>query len=171
MSNQIQLQQRIRHIAEELEKGVSNAEITAACSSLWNISDRTIRTYISLAKDLVMGKLKQMDAVIEAVRGSVIAEEAEQNLRSNIELESKLVSIIEGKLEVEKIVNKPGGTTEVQSKPTPSHVLKAIDIIWKRRGVYKQNIPEEKTKEFSLPNIVVNSEKDKQLIEQIFKLP
>ena len=122
MSNQIQLQQRIRHIAEELEKGVSNAEIVMSCSSLWNISERTAKTYISLAKDLVMGKLKQMDAVIEAVL-------------------------------------------------TPSHVLKAIDIIWKRRGIYKQNIPEEKTKEFSLPNIVVNSEKDKQLIEQIFKLP
>src|ERR1700722_6448120 len=102
MSNQIEIKQRIRNIAEQLENGCKSNEIISNCSTQWKLSERTVERYIALAKDIVIGKMDSMDALIEAMRGTVIAEEAEKNLRSNLELEARLISIIEGDIEVEK---------------------------------------------------------------------
>ena len=173
MSNQIQTQTRIRAIADDLEKGISNPEIISHYCPLWDVSERTMKRYLALAKDVVMGRLEDMDAIIEAVRGEVISEEAVQNLRSGLELEAQMLAIIEGGLEVNKVVTRPEGITETKVKPNPAHVLKAIDMIWKRRGFYAKHKQDSgKTEETTImPVIKVANEEQKKLVEKIINLP
>lgn len=172
MSKQITLQARVRVVAEKLEQGASTADITAECAALWNTSERTVERYIALAKDMVLERMNDMDAIIEAVRGAVVAEEAEKHMRSNLELEARLIEIIEGELEVEKVVSGPKGVTEVKSKPTRREIMQAISILWKRRGLLRspalQNRMENKP---AMPLIRVSSEEEKRLLEDTTKLP
>lgn len=169
MSNQVQLQNRIRVIADELEQGISNAEISARYCPLWSVSEVTVKRYIALAKDIVMGRMRNMDAVIEAARGDAVAEEAVNSLRSGIELEARLVSIIEGGLEVSRVVTGPRGTTETQNKPALYQVLRAIDMIWKRRGYYRPAGTGNSPK--SGPVIKVEDEEQKKMVERVINLP
>ena len=172
MSNQIQTQTRIRVIADDLEKGISNAEIMREYSQRWNLAERTIERYIALAKGVVLTRIKNTDAVIEAVRGAVIAEEAEKQLRSTLELEAKLISILEGDMQTERIVTRHDGVTEVKSSPSRKEMMKVIEILFKTRGLYRApKDSNDKEKTGGLPEIKVESEADKKLVEQIFKLP
>jgi len=173
MSNSIQLETRIRAIAEELEKGISTTEIVQHYASKWNMEESTLFRYITLAKDIVVKRMNDNESVLEALRGTVVAEEYAEKLRSNLELEAKVVSLIEGDMEVEKIISKKDGVTEVRSKPSRNLTLKAIDLLWKRKGAYikKRDDKDEKSEEFIRPVIKVQNEEQKGLVERIMNLP
>jgi hypothetical protein len=172
MSKQVEMKQRIRTIAVQLENGHAGADIIRDYSALWNTSERTIVRYIALAKDIVMDKLNNEDAIIEAVRGEIISEEAEQHLRSNLELEAMLVSIMESDLQVEKVITKPDGTTEIKSKPSRSEIIKIINLLWRKRGVFNlHKTVSAKTEINNKPIIKVENEEQKKLVEKVFNMP
>ncbi len=172
MSNQIEIKQRIRSIAIQLENGNGNAEIIAHCAALWRVSPRTVERYIALAKDVIAERLDNEDAIIEAFRGSLIAEEAEKNLRSNLELEARVVAIIEGELETEKVVTRnANGEWETKTKPSRNTLLKAIDMIWKHRRQHSGKQKPETPQMPAMPLIVVENEEAKKIVEDIIKLP
>ncbi|HXB13273.1 MAG TPA: hypothetical protein VNZ45_14900 [Bacteroidia bacterium] len=172
MSNQIEMKQRIRCIAVQLENGQTSTEIIRDYSVLWNTSERTIVRYIALAKDIVMDKLNNEDAIIEAVRGAIISEEAEQNLRSNLELEAMLISIMESEMQLEKVITKIDGTTEIKSRPSRKEIIKIIDLLWRRRGIFNlHKTAQEKTEINNKPIIKVENEEQKKLVEKVSNLP
>jgi len=123
-----------------LEQGRSRESIIKEYGDRWNASDRTIDRYIAFAKDIVANKMELRDALVEAMRADVIVAEAEKWLKSNLELEARLCSIIEGTLETEKVVEDEKGKRVVRMKPTHADVIRAIDKLCKIRGMYDPKI-------------------------------
>ena len=171
-SNATELKRRINKIAEELEDGKTNAELVKEYTVTWKVSESAIIRYISFAQDIVMKNMNDADAIIEAVRGEAIAEAAQEKLRSNLELEAKLVSIMEGEPELEKVISKENGVTEIKTKARRSEVIKIVELIWKHRGVLKkQSVQETGINKYPAPIIRVESEADREIIERIANLP
>lgn len=136
MSNQVELSQRITEIAERLEAGASNKEITETYTAKWNAGERTIHRYIALAKDIVAGHMQKAEALLEAARADIIAESTEKWMRSSLELEARLCAIAEGEVETEKIINTGKGLVNVMTKPTYHEMIRAIDTLMRLRGNY-----------------------------------
>ena len=167
MSNQIEIQKRIRIIADELENCLTNAELVQKYCEEWGIGESTLHRYISLAKDIVHKRVTKRDTILENVRCEIIASEAE-HLRSNLELEARLVSLIESEEpELEKIITHSHGGTTVRSRVPHRDVIRAIDTIWKRRGQFgKKEIIHDRP----MNSIYVISEEAKKKMEE-YTLP
>jgi hypothetical protein len=134
MSNTIELNTRITEIAEKLEKGMSSKELSEEYAAKWSVSVRTIERYIALAKDIVAGRMQKRDALIEAARSEAI-EAATEHLCSEIEMEARLCQIVMGSLETEKVLNTKEGYIKVGCSPTPGDVMKAAEMLFKRRQI------------------------------------
>ena len=171
MRNEIELRNRISDITEELENGASTGAIIEKYKVQWNAGERTIERYIALAKDIVMGRLDKRDAHIEALRGITLADQLE-SMRSMNELEAKLVDIIEGRYESEKVITKTGdGSTIIKSKPTVSEVIRSISKIMERKDA--STFRRKGNKEENSPGmqLVVKTLEEKELVEKIKAMP
>ncbi len=173
MTNKIEIQKRIEKVAGYLENGKTCSEIIRLCTTEYKVSERTAERYIAYSRDIVMDRMEDKNAMIEIMRGEIIADEAEQYLRSNLELEAKLISIIEGELRTEKLISgSDGKTSEIKQPPSYSTILKAIDMIWKKRGAYRQpKVLEKNSTQNLMPTIVVENEEAKKVVETIMNLP
>jgi hypothetical protein len=89
MRGRIEVQLKISELATKLESGADVSAIMLEYMPKWGISERTINRYIALAKDIVSGRLKKREALLEAMRGEVLTREAEEGLKSTLELEAK----------------------------------------------------------------------------------
>jgi len=99
------------------------------------------------------------------MRNKVISEEAETQLRSNTELEAYLVSIIEGDMETRTEITHSGNKTTIKTKPSRREVLKAIDLLWKRRGMLHTKPEEKHTHSF----IMVRNKEEEEVAIEMFK--
>jgi hypothetical protein len=170
MTGRIEVQLKIAELATKLEDGADVSTLMLEYMPKWNIAERTIRRYIALAKDIVAGRLKKREAVLEAIRGDTIIREAEEGLKSTLELEAKLCAIVDGLVEMEKVTSNKDGTDRItKRKPSVKEIIEAIDILLKLRGMYR---PEDKRQADFMPvPIIVHSERDKQIVESIRKKP
>ncbi|MGP8214277.1 MAG: hypothetical protein ACLQQ4_01805 [Bacteroidia bacterium] len=138
MKSKIEYRLKITELAEKLESGYSTPQILKEYMPKWGMPRRTLERYIAFAQDIITSRMKKREAVVEAVRADIIAKEAEQWMKSNLELEARLCAIVSGKLEFEKKVKNPKGVYEnVKCRPSCSEMINAIDLLLKMRGVYK----------------------------------
>jgi hypothetical protein len=145
MSNQIEKEQRIRRVAILMEQGHSRENIIAEYAEKWSVTDRTIDRYIAFAKDIVASKMDLRDSLIEALRADIIATDVEKWLKSNLEIEARLCSIMEGTLETEKVTENEKGEKKItRSKPSHSEIIRAIDKLCKMRGMYDPKVRKSK---------------------------
>ena len=95
------------------------------------------------AKEIQAEKDKYQKAITEA-RESRVVQEVLASVLSQAEVDSKLSQIINGELEIEKVVMTPKGPDKAKFKPDHSDILRAIDVYNKRFGSYaalKVDIP------------------------------
>ena len=170
MRGRIEVQLKIAELVTKLEGGAEVSALMLEYMPKWNLAERTMNRYIALAKDIVAGRLKKREAVLEAIRGDAIIREAEEGLKSTLELEAKLCAIVDGLVEMEKVTStKDGVDRTTKRKPSVKEIIDAIDILLKLRGMYK---PLDERETVNLPTpIIVNSERDKKIIESIREKP
>ncbi len=130
------LEMRIGAITERLEKGDNAKAIMQEFARRWEVSERTVKTCIALARERMTEHNKMKQAIIEEVRKEVIAKAAKEQLISDIELEAQLCAIAMGELEIVKTVIQNGVEKTVKCRPTPFDMVLAIDKLWKKRGSY-----------------------------------
>jgi len=75
MSTQVKLKTSTMEIADRLEEGVSTENLLTEYTQKWNCTERTVHRMIALAKDRVIGRLNNREAVLDAVRSEIIAED------------------------------------------------------------------------------------------------
>ena len=166
MRENITLKLRIDELAEKLESGIDTPDVMQEYMPQWNVSKRTIERYIKLAKDKVAGRLKLREAVIEEVRDEIITREAEQWLKSTLELEAKLCAIVEGGIEMKsEVLSRNGEVKTLTRKSSVKEIIDAIDLLLKLRGMYK--IKPEKQEGNRVSVIKVDNEREKELLERI----
>jgi len=170
MRGRIEVQLKISELATRLENGADVSALMLEYMPKWNISERTMNRYMALAKDVVSGMLKRREAALEAMRGEVIMREAEEGLKSTLELEAKLCAIIDGLIDMEKVTsNKEGVERTTKRKPSIKEIIDAIDILLKLRGMYR---PVDTRDIIHLPpQIVVASQEQKEMLERIREKP
>jgi hypothetical protein len=134
MSNQITMRSRISAVAAQLENGVSSSEIIHEFTTLWDVSQSSVKTYIALARDIIMERMDNRDTMIEAVRAVQVAEAAEKHLRSAMELEGKLVEIMEKGLSLVSVKEAPNGITTEKKTTRDRDAIHCVEIIFKKRG-------------------------------------
>jgi|GEM_PF-2697589 len=165
MASQVEIRNRIREIVEDLQNDLSVSFIIHQYTSEWGVSARTVERYIAVATEMVNKKLDEEDTLIHNMRSKIIREEAESKLRSNMELEAHLIHIIEGDMETRTEITHSGGRTLIKTKPTRREVLKAIDLLWKRRGMLHTKPVEQHTHSF----IMVRNQEEEDIVKMWFK--
>lgn len=133
---------RVSAITERLEKGEDPVTVARYFAVQWNVTERTVRSFMSVAKEKMREHNKTKQAIIEEVRKEAIAKAAQEYIISDLELEARLCAIAMGEFFVEKTVIQNGVEKTIKCKPTPFDMVLAIDKLWKKRGSY----PVEKTK-------------------------
>jgi hypothetical protein len=154
-------------IADRLENGVSTEAVLAEYSQKWDCHERTVERLIALAKDRIIGKLRNREAVLDAVRSDIIAQDFDWNLVTSHELEAELCQIAKGGTLSERLVYTKQGPEMIRAKVTIGERLKAIHLLLKMRG---KLIPQAITDEMNINQpIIINvaDEEDKKLIESI----
>jgi|GEM_PF-3189700 len=133
---------RISAVAEYLERNEPTEAIVKEFIAKWNVKERTIKWYITLAKDMVAERREKQKVIIENVRNEAIADAARENILSDLELEAILCSIARGEAREQKIVSR-GKVKKVKRSPSFLDSIWAIDRLWRRRGLYKPatNLP------------------------------
>lgn len=132
---------------------------------LWGVSRRSIERYIVFAQDLVARRMQRRERIVESVRADIIAREAETWLKSTLELEARLCAIVSGKVVFEKTLKRGKEVQQVETKPTCSEVINAIDILLRLRGAYK--IAEPIGDDTPVMKIFVRDENEKKIVEAI----
>jgi hypothetical protein len=140
------LEMRVGAITESLEKGESAKAIMAEFTKRWQVSERTVKTCIALARGRIGERNKMKQAIIEEVRKEAIAKAAKEGIISDMELEAQLCKIAMGELEITKTVIQNGEEKKIKCKPTPFDMVLAIDKLWKKRGSYPIENNKPKTK-------------------------
>ncbi|MGP8214980.1 MAG: hypothetical protein ACLQQ4_05405 [Bacteroidia bacterium] len=130
------LETRVNLITESLEKGQDGPAIAKEYSKKWGLSERTIRGYITTAKEALSERNRAKQAIIEEVRKEAIAKAAKEQVISDLEIEAILCSIIKGEYELEKEKLVEGKMQTVKCKPNHYDVILAADKLWKKRGSY-----------------------------------
>ncbi|MGP8216737.1 MAG: hypothetical protein ACLQQ4_14325 [Bacteroidia bacterium] len=75
------LETRVNAITESLEKGKSGPVIAREFSRLWGVSERTLRSYIAIAKEQMNERGKAKQAIIEEIRKDAIVKAAKEDFR------------------------------------------------------------------------------------------
>jgi len=169
MKNKKEIRVKTREVLELLESGKSAAFIIKEYVDKKGVKRRTIERYIAFAKDLLSSRMKRRDAIIEANRADVIAEEAEKWLKSNLEIEARLCSIISGKVKFMRPVHTKDGIEMITSYPTCKEVINAMNILFKLRGAYKPGNDDNMMN--GIIKVVVENEKEKESVERIINQP
>lgn len=130
-------EKRILDIALMLEKGLERKEILQELSKNFKVSSRTIDSEIKEAKNIVSERNKQRENIRQEKTSQALKDELNKALKSDLELEAHLCKIAFGEIEVEdKQQSDQFGLTTFKRKPTASEMTKAIDVLFKKRGVY-----------------------------------
>jgi hypothetical protein len=166
MKTKTELRLKAHEIAERLENGQSTTQIIKEYTLKRGLKRRTVERYIAFAKDLLDSRMKKREAIVEAVRADIIAEEAEKWLKSNLEMEARLCAIISGKVKFNRPVQTKEGVDVIICYPTCKEVIQAMSILFRLRGAYKtaDSAANELT---GILKIVVDTKEEKQVLEKI----
>ena len=141
----VEIQLRINELAEKLESGMSISDMYALYLPKWDIAERTLRYYLSFAKDIVAGRLKNREAVLEAGRAEIIDKEIEK-MKSGLEFEANLCEFAD--LGLKKIMEDiRDGKQGTKSNVSAWEVILALKEILKLRGTYSRGIQEKETED------------------------
>jgi hypothetical protein len=133
MSKSAENENRILIIAGRLEKGAKTAELLNEYMPLWDRSESTIKRYIALAKDKLIGRMQDHEAMLEVLRADAVEEEF-GNILSTLEIEAILSSIISGKHKVKKECVVNGEVKTVTIEPTHRDIILAARILLQYRA-------------------------------------
>ena len=164
MCTKTELYLRIDEIAGQFEDGLTRQEIIEKGIAKWAVTERTVERYLAFARDVIAGRMKKKEAVIEAMRSEAIADAVETWLKSDLEIEARLCEIIEGQVEGRRIIESKNGDVKItRYNASPADIIRAIDKLWKVRGRYNANvIAAEKP---VIMTYKLESEEDKKLLE------
>ncbi len=153
---------RILEVALWIEKGESYSSITKEFCERWSLSDRTIRRYLAVAREVVADRISKGKSILDNVRKQLIEEEVKRQLPGNSEIEKMLWEIAKGEIEIIKIVNTKNGLEPVSCKANFTHRLQALDKIWKMRC----KEPKGANSDSPLVQIITRDEAQKQMVEK-----
>ena len=169
MSRQIQLTSRAMELADLIEKGVTTAWIIKEYPSKLGCSQRTVERMIALAKDLVIGRIRDADMVLDILRSEAISEDIATQLLSNIELHANLCKVAACTVTYEKVYNTKTGFKRVHVQPDINMQLKAINMLLKARENMHLQQKEHSGRQQSMPlDIFKNlSEEERKIVDAI----
>lgn len=120
----------IAEIGEMLKIGKERADILANIVDKWQISARTFDRHLKIANERYK---ETQQAIIKAVNDTLQAETVEAiktGLKTDLELEAILSGYATGSILTEDIID---GTAVLRGL-TPLESMKAIDLLFKKRG-------------------------------------
>jgi hypothetical protein len=158
---------RILEIAIWVEKGERSFAIVREFSQRWQLSERTIKRYIAIAKEVVKERIANGTSINDMVRKELIEEEIRQ-FPDNYDLEAILWNIARGEVEIEKMLNSAKGLEAAKCKPDFSVRISAIDKICKLRGIYVLK-KEDAKPHGKVVVIQVANQEEKEAVERIIE--
>ena len=130
-------QVEIEFIVERLAKGKTRQEILQEFTKTYNSSVKTFDNRLKIAYQLHKERQEKLINVIEDVRVSEAVEAAKNGLKSNFEIEQRLLQIGFAEIDVEETTDSEQfGLTTFTRKPTPSEQKAALAEVLKLRGAY-----------------------------------
>ena len=132
---------KISLIAKELAIGMERDYILAKFGKKWQAGDRTLDRYINEAQQEALSIQR---ATFKAVTEDSVKEAKglfTGRILTKLEKQDKLRQIMNGELEVEKLIVLKGEIKRVKAKPDQMDIMKAIDLDNKMSGDYA---PEKK---------------------------
>jgi hypothetical protein len=125
----VRVQLRIREILQHLEKGEDLYDFIDELSAPWNVSDRTLRRYLADA-NILLNVHTEREALFAVLAKKEAKDElTEKKIKGKLERQAILSSIVDKSYDVEKEVFVNGKRKKVKRKPTPTEVVKAIDML------------------------------------------
>ncbi|MGP8217651.1 MAG: hypothetical protein ACLQQ4_18930 [Bacteroidia bacterium] len=166
-SDELTTDPRILEIAIWIEEGESYGAIVKEFSYQWCVSERTVKRYIAVAKEVVGERIRNGISLQDEVRRQLIEEEVKRKLPVTGEIEKMLWEIAKGEIEIEKQVNTKEGLKTIYCKPGDNVRLQALDKIWKIRG---KNPAWGRGESSLIEALVKNEERKKKLDERLNSL-
>jgi len=163
---ELTLNPRILDIALWVEKGERSYTIIREFSKRWQLSERTIKRYITIAKEVVKERIASGTTITDCVRKELIEEEARQ-MPCDDDIETLLWSIARGEAEIEKMVKTAEGLKPMKCTPDYHDRISALDKICKLRGVYILNKEDSKPKGPPIVVINVKNQEEKEAVLRI----
>jgi hypothetical protein len=153
---------RILEVAFWIEKGESYGTIVKEFVGRWSVSDRTVKSYIAIAREVVAERIREGKSLNDDVRRQYIEEQAKMLLPDNSELEKMLWEIAKGEIEMTKMAKTAAGIKPMVCRPDFTHRLHALVHIWKMRC--KESAGEGT--ETSLMQFILKDEAQKSKLEK-----
>jgi dsDNA-binding SOS-regulon protein len=124
-------------IANMLSDGKERSEILQTVIKDYKASEGTIDKWIKQAKIIVSERRQQAEAIRIRETESVIKEAVKSGLKSNLEIEQRLLQIGWAQIDVEETTDNPDfGVTIFRRKPSPAEQRSALAEVLKMRGAY-----------------------------------
>lgn len=128
-------QKRIHDIVFMLEKGMETKAILHKLAQSCTKSVRTFKSEIKEAKTVLAERNKHKENIRQQQTSETLIEAIKQGLKSNIEIEQRLLQIGWAEIDVEETTNSEQyGITTFKRKPTPAEQRAALDTVLKIRG-------------------------------------
>lgn len=125
----------INHVVNLLESSKTRIEIVKEITTLYKISEGGVDKWIKAAKEILTKRQAQVEAIRIRETEAIITEAVRNGLKSNIEIEQRLLQIGWAEIEVEETTfNKQFGTTTFRRHPTPAEQRSALETVLKMRG-------------------------------------
>lgn len=128
------IEARLQEVAKEIAKGSKRSAIITKYCKKFQVSERTVDTYIKKAQIIVadLAKTKQQaekDAIYEYEK-----EEVKRNLLTRDEKREILAKIARGETTIVKTIATKDGLQDIEMLPDHNDRIKAIDIDAKMEG-------------------------------------
>ena len=169
MNKQIQMTSRAMEIADVMEKGVTTDSIIKLYSQKWNCSTRTVERMIALAKDVVIGRLRNPDMVLDVLRSESVSDDFANQLSSNLELHINLSRIAAGNATCKKVYSTKEGFKTVTVYPSINMQIKAIALLLRAREKMHEQQKEDSNEPQTIKPIPIKaeSEEEQKIIDAI----
>lgn len=122
-------------VADLLFNGMERKEILQTIAKTCKVSDKTCDNWIKEAKIIALERQQHTNEIRERETQAIIGEAIKDGLKSNLEIEQRLLQIGWAEIDVEETtVTEQYGTTVFKRKPSPAEQRAALETVLKIRG-------------------------------------